>query len=202
MRMETCSTLIIETAKPANSITKGYIMTELRNAPIPENLEGAMVNVWTKAKGLVGAGAKFVTLAMENEWKSTTFLSPNKAGNGSTCTPELWAYFVNMAELRLTVTEQALLAAETAKGMTDLQKSQRKNARIKTGAMISDLRKTLKRAENAASNANGGKTKEARICISLEAAKKLAQSLGENDAAETDCVKVVSFINQAIACIK
>ena len=175
---------------------------ETRNAPIPEELEGAMVNVWTKAKGLVGAGVKFVTLAMENEWKSTTFLSPNKAGNGSTCTPELWAYFVNMAELRLTVTEQALLAAETAKGMTDLQKSQRKNARIKTGAMISDLRKTLKRAENAASSANAGKTKEARICISLEAAKKLAQSLGENDAIETDCVKVINLINQAIACIK
>lgn len=177
-------------------------MTELRNALVPENLENAMVNVWNKTKGLLGAGTKFVTLAQENKWTSSTFLSPNKADNGSTCTPELWAYFTRMAELRLTATEQTLLSAETAKGMTDVQKTQRRNARTKTGAMISDLRKTLKRAENAASNANGGKTKEARICISLEAAKKLAQSLGETDAVGTDCVKVVNLINQAIACIK
>lgn len=122
--------------------------TSIRNAPVSEQMETATLKLWNKEAGVKKERGSWGKLAKKEGWTAKTFLSPHtKKPNGSTCTPELWAYLRTMATQQLKVREQKLVALKSNKGLSENDKFARKKAQEAIGAKISDSRKILLKAE-------------------------------------------------------
>lgn len=142
-----------------NILEREHTMSNIPNMPsIKPELGTAIKAYVAKARGLDAARSTALDLMTALGWKASDLLSPKSAD--STATAEGYAWIKSQIVAGFTADVQKLLARETTKGMTDLQKVNRKYWQQQIGAKLNDLRSGLTKREQV--KASGGASSRTR----------------------------------------
>ena len=117
---------------------------------------GKLITAWVVKDG--ESRAKKIAMLDQlhaDGFKHTDFLSPNAKDNGSTCTKELWAQWLDLVISGLPEADQELLQKET-KTLDDAGKHAKSLVRSDVGSRITDIKKALKKREDKAAGITSG----------------------------------------------
>ena len=145
-------------------------------------------------------GAKAHRLLAEEGYRSTDLMSPKT--EGSTCDGMLWEYFEGVFKESLTKSALKLYNYDDTKGLSDLQKVDRRKAKKRFTQMTGNWKKLALREAKLKEEQEG---KPAKVAYETRLHEKLSTMLKQLEAKEEfsgNIVEVQKSIKQSLTHIK
>ena len=145
-------------------------------------------------------GAKAHRLLAEEGYRSTDLMSPKT--EGSTCDGMLWEYFEGVFKESLTKSALKLYNYDDTKGLSDLQKVDRRRAKKRFTQMTGNWKKGLARLEKAVAEADGTAVKASFETKVHEKLSTLLKQLEGKEQFNGNIVEVIKSIQTSLTHIK